>query len=828
VRASPEFLISLYDHPQGVVREAAARRLSPVLAPEHVPLLAARLRNGDSETRRTALESLARIDDPSARNLLFDSLGDTTAKVAARTAQLLADDDAAVARLIELAFPADPRAVDSRRRDYARLALVEREDRRAVETVGEERVPALLISLESEDPLERGAAALLLSGIGFRAEGSRGFAWLDRAVPHELVRVVAGDVFHRDFSALAELSQRRLALLTGQTFGSNGAEWQTWWVDSYEGFRAHRAVLDVGEAETLGLVVRYKEGLPTMRVLRFLGPAAPPDEPGAPVLGQTIRLTAAQASDLSRRLAQEGVYGVKRLPSPSVRFTASSRELEVRVAEQAKRFVLPAETAPGEDPWLDRLSSTFIALAEENRWQRYPGLADPGELWLAEAPWWDEPHTREEREQRLKDLVLTDLGALSTFERGPGLDELERLAALGALGPKDFESLIRLLADERYYGDRVGRLVGLAIASVRGPDGRIPAELATEMVRLLAASYPAEAEVEVVQVLEATDPEVTRQTARSEVPLLRALAAAGLARRATPEDRELLRELLSDPSPDVEAAAVLAHATAGITEAGSDLLFRARLAEPRVRSAALRAIGVLGVDGSLDALVQGLADSSQAVQVAAADGLAELGDPASASLMVSLLGRGNRSPLYEPAARGLRALGVEAHEALLRSAKALGGSASRDAALLLSEDLVPDVASVLMRLLSSDPGDARVANELCVLTCVDQRREPDPARAWEGWWSTVRHDDSLAWFRAACEREGLAAPEREAFASGGTRSARLFLIERMAGDENHVVEHARRLFGVLVGGDIGDLPTRGPLREEFLASLRARFAGEDQ
>jgi len=115
-----------------------------------------------------------------------------------------------------------------------------------------------------------------------------------------------------------------------------------------------------------------------------------------------------------------------------------------------------------------------------------------------------------------------------------------------------------------------------------------------------------------------------------------------------------------------------------------------------------------------------------------------------------------------------------------------------------------------------------------VLTCVDQRREPDPARAWEGWWSTVRHDDSLAWFRAACEREGLAAPEREAFASGGTRSARLFLIERMAGDENHVVEHARRLFGVLVGGDIGDLPTRGPLREEFLASLRARFAGEDQ
>jgi HEAT repeat protein len=828
VRASPELLISLFDHPQGQLREAAAKRLVAVVAPEHVPVLAARLRAGSSETRRLVLDALARVSDPSARNLLLDSLSDSSAKVAARAAQLLANDDGAEADLLAAAFPVERKARPARRTAYSRIALVEREDRRAAALVGEDRVPELLADLASDDPLERGAAALLLSGIGFRAEGSRGFAWLDRAVPHELVRTLAGDEFHRDFSSIAAPAQRRMALLSGQTLGADGAAWQAWWIDSYGTFRAHRAVLDVADDDLLALSVRFKDGPPTLRVLRFLGPDVAPDDPSAPVVGRTIRLTAAQASDLARRLAQEGVFGAERLPSPSVAFTAASRELEVRLREQAKRFVVPAVTPDGQDGWLDRLARTFVALDEESRWQRYPAGVDPAAFWLAEAPWWDQPRTDEARDARLKELVLADLLVISTFERGPDLDELERLAERGALQPTDFQPLIRMLVDERYYGDRVPRLVALAIGAARGENGRIPPDLAGEMVGLLAESYPAEAEREVVDVLLATEPEVTRAAARSEAPLLRALAAAGLAKSGAPEDKALLHDLLSDPSPDVEAAAVLAHAEAGLREAGDDLLFRARMSEPRVRSAALRAIGVLRLDGALDALVQALADPSQVVQIAAAEGLADLSDAQAAPLLVSLLGRGSRSPVYEAAARGLRVLGEGAHEALLRSARAPGGSASRDAALLLSEDLVPDAAPVLMRLLQADPGDARVAGELGVLTCADMRGESDPVRAWARWWATVVHDDSLAWFRAACERAGAPAPPAEAFAGAGTRSARLFLVERMGSSENDVVEHARRRYRMLAGGDLGALPTRGPLRDAFLAELRERLVGGER
>src|SRR6185503_13706428 len=109
-----------------------------------------------------------------------------------------------------------------------------------------------------------------------------------------------------------------------------------------------------------------------------------------------------------------------------------------------------------------------------------------------------------------------------------------------------------------------------------------------------------------------------------------------------------------------------------------------------------------------------------------AEGLADLRDPESAPLFVSLLGRGSRSPLFEPAQRGLRALGPEAHDALLRTAALTTGAASRDSALLLGEDLVPEAVPVLIRLLDATPDDARVASELAILTAVDFRGREDP------------------------------------------------------------------------------------------------------
>jgi hypothetical protein len=140
---------------------------------------------------------------------------------------------------------------------------------------------------------------------------------------------------------------------------------------------------------------------------------------------------------------------------------------------------------------------------------------------------------------------------------------------------------------------------------------------------------------------------------------------------------------------------------------------------------------------------------------------------------------------------------------------------------------VPDAAPILIRLLQADASDARVAGELSVLTCYDARDEADRAQAWMHWWATVVRDDALAWFRAACEREGLAPPPAADFADGGTVAARLFLVDRMAAQENHVVERARRELGRMLDRDLGALPTRGPMRVVYLEDLRARVLEPD-
>ncbi len=115
------------------------------------------------------------------------------------------------------------------------------------------------------------------------------------------------------------------------------------------------------------------------------------------------------------------------------------------------------------------------------------------------------------------------------------------------------------------------------------------------------------------------------------------------------------------------------------------------------------------------------------------------------------------------------------------------------------------------------------------MTCVDQRREKDPAQAWWNWWDTVVHDDSLAWLRGAAEREGVTAPPTGDLGPDGTRDGALFLVRLLASEEACVAERARRELARMLEGEPGDPPPLGPLRGEWIDGLRAlveeRFAG---
>jgi len=84
----------------------------------------------------------------------------------------------------------------------------------------------------------------------------------------------------------------------------------------------------------------------------------------------------------------------------------------------------------------------------------------------------------------------------------------------------------------------------------------------------------------------------------------------------------------------------------------------------------------------------------------------------------------------------------------------------------------------------------------------------------------VRHDDALAWFRAALERLGIAPPPPSALAGAGTAQGRLFLVNVIARPEPWLAERARRELKRLSGRDPGEMPPAGPERDAWIRALR--------
>ena len=137
---------------------------------------------------------------------------------------------------------------------------------------------------------------------------------------------------------------------------------------------------------------------------------------------------------------------------------------------------------------------------------------------------------------------------------------------------------------------------------------------------------------------------------------------------------------------------------------------------------------------------------------------------------------------------------------------------------------VPQAASPMMTLLTDNPEDGHLAEELAILTCVDFRDEADPALAWWNWWEFVVHNDSIAWLRGALERLEVRAPSAEAFAEGGSEECILFLIEVLGRPETHLAERARRELSLRLGHELGELPAHGEERDAWIAAAREAAA----
>ncbi|MCC6409070.1 MAG: hypothetical protein IT453_18055 [Planctomycetes bacterium] len=836
VRASPRLMCELLGHAQGTVRAAAYKQLSAHLSEDTLPYLRFALGCEQSDGRYRAVDLVAAIPGEQSTMLLLERLKDRSAQVAYRAATALAlrDDPNLDGELLGRAFKLQ---WVLREGAYALVTLLEREDTRLRPILGPAHVEALLAGLERGDSFVSGVCAAALAGIGFRADEGAPTPWLDREVPMRLLRVVSGQEFSNDYSAVLGVASRRLALISGEDFGSNGPAWLDWWATHGKEFRAARAALAIGEADVgrIELVVRSTAG--RAEAFTLVGPDAATAALAATHAGEVLVLAPSEAQGLVELARREGLLSAERLPGTRGRADGAARSLELGVGKSSKLFRFAGDAA---EPWFERVWDAAAALRDQNAWQRYRDVnrfATQLEWWNADRGWWEAAHSELDRKLRLKACVLAALATVPLSERDRPVRELEALYADDAVvDANDFASLAARIGDENAANDRAKRLIGLATRAARSLGGAavpgveatpLDATLANELALVIAKSLGTSGAGEIARVLAASGRDNVRAAAASETPLLRVVAAGELARAATDEQRAadwpVLEKLLADPVPPVQIATVLALGENKFEPARTSILLLARMGEGKLRAAALEAAGRLGGEGAFDALMIALSDGDEALEVAAARGLASLADPETAPLFTSLMVKGPTSPLYAPARDGLIRLGAAAHDELLRAARGTG-SARREAALLLGEQNVPEAAPLLMTLFTESPQDGKVASELCILTCVDLRGEADPAGAWWDWWDTVVHDDAVAWLRLGAEKVHVAPPPAEALGRTGTREGLEFLCALAARPEPHLAERARRELGKLAGRDLGTLPVVGPERDAWLAALRDTLA----
>jgi HEAT repeat protein len=817
VHASPEFLGELLAHRQGAVRTAAQRHLARLGSALPLAALKTALAAKDSDSRLRAVHLAALSKDPEALTLLLERSSDANPAVARRAVEALAaSDDARVEdELLRRAFAGN---WVLRGGAYALLALCEREDARVTPLIGAAHVERLLEGLQANDGFVAGTCAAALAGIGFRSSDLEATRWIDLEVPHRLVRIVSADEFAADSSSLVPTAVRRLALLAGENFGADGPAWIEWWSAHAGEFHACRATLPAtieasGELEVAATTASGSTSW-------LLGPARA--ERAVELRGETLFLSEAQTRALFEVLRVAGVFTAERLPGSRGSVFEPGRSLSVTIAGRTKAFRFPGASA---EPWFDTAFEAARALAERNRWQRFADgkrYASQLELWRAEAPWWDETTSERDRARREWELVLAWLENTAVASRDGGIAELARLAKHeGLVRGDDFRALAARLREERFVGPRARALLALAIGAGTRTEGAGPVlgvPFADELVRSLIETFELDAASELGSVLAAAGREYARRCAADPRPLVRAVSAATLARGSDAADLEALRTLLGDPDSNVVAAAVLALGENKVEPARGAVLERSRGGDPIVRAAALRALGLLGGEDVLSSLLAALADRDPSIAAAGAEGLALLNDPGTAQVLASLLARGPEHPCYPAARRGLLHLGERAWDELLRSVRSNSAASRREAALLLSEQLVPQVASVLMTLLTESPGDTRVAEELAVLTCSDFRGDADPAGSWWRWWEYVVHDDAQAWLAAALGRLGVVAPAPEDLRAGSDE-ALAFLSALVMREEPALCERGRREFARLAGRDPGSLPSRGGERAAWAKSL---------
>lgn len=823
VHGTPQLLVELLDHPYTRIRNAAFKELHEAMGPELFEDVLRALESKRGTTRARAIDLLGRVDDARTFDVLIDQLGDPSAQVANNVAGLLAlsTEEGANARLLSVAF--DQRWI-LRRSSYALLALIEREDANLSTILTMDHVEALLAGLDSSDEFVAGTCATALAGIGFRSADLLGSGWLERDVPDRMVTAVSGKVFHTDFASLQPHALRRLRLITGKSFGSNGQEWVQWWVTVRNQFYPHRAHLIVAPERVGTLSIHYRSLGAVVETFNLIGEDLAQAAYEAPLRpGEQVFLTKSECRDLISLLRAEGVLGAERLPGTLGTRGVGERSLEILIDGHGKEFMV------GEgygEPWFDRVVGALSAARDRGAWQRFPDpmkYADSYSLWQGDSAWWAEEHSATERGLRMKTQLKGWLSATRITGRKPGIDAMRDLYEVeGVPQAEDFAFFRDRLQEERFYGPRAERLLDLSVLAARlaGDNGLVSEELGIELVNILSSTFGQSVAPEIARVIKTSGSAHVRKMSMHKHPLLRAIAASILADSEEPLDRERLLEMLEDEDEDVQIATMLAMGESKVEAGRTELLVRARFGKGKIRLAGLKSIAYLGGEFVFDALLAGRSDPQPLVRAASVEGLAILGDSRAAPLLISLLAKGRNSSTFTLAWDGLMGMGEEAHTDMLQAMYSPTNRVRPEVTLLLARQLESQSASTLISLLTDAPDNRQLLFEVAVLTSIDYSDQPDASIRWWDWWDGVVHDDSLSWFRSALEREGLNPPGPESFRKHGSLEGALFLVTILGNEKPYMAERARRELSLMLGRELPLIPADRAERADWIASLR--------
>ena len=540
-----------------------------------------------------------------------------------------------------------------------------------------------------------------------------------------------------------------------------------------------------------------------------------------------IYLNAAEAAELVALLRAQGVLSAERLGDGTV--TGLRRVFTVRVSQLEKILSYEANRSV---PWLEEIEERLERLGEQHVWQQYfdtDKYASQRAFWEESRVWFDNASPRE-RSRGLKDLLVTRL----LSPRPEGSETFPMLVALyddiGIPEASDFPGFLQLLAHEALWNARARSLFQLARTSAKaGTDAEARRAGATiepvrgeELLHEVVSRFGRAAQLATLALLEELGEPRVRKAATDRVAEVRRLSAILLV-AGEPEDVSLAMALCDDPEVRVGETAVVSLGLAEVE--GARQLFEEKTVtgRPRIRAAAMVALGRLGGAGVGDRALEMLAERDPNLQKAAVEALAELSDPAYASLLAALFSRGPESLLFEPARSGLRRLGPEAFSEVLRLTSSQNPKARRASTLLLAEQGVPEAASLLMTMLTDDRSDLRVLEELSILTCVDFSQADDPVNASWNWWDEVVHSDSMAWLLAEAERQEFGTPAAASLAGKGTEDGARFLLSLVERADYPLDQRATRELSDRLGISI-ERPRDRALLPAFREDLEEQIA----